>query len=111
MRRVFALWALCESLPLLMTMNDSVTESSPKKLAPAIRVNVIAPSLTRTKLTARLTGTAEAVQRGGERHPLQRIGEPEDAGRMAAYLLGDDAGWITGQTIGIDGGLGTLQTS
>lgn len=78
------------------------------ELAPAVRVNCIAPSLTRTDLAARLLGSPEREQAGAGRHPLKRIGEADDSAALAVHLLGPDAGWITGQVIGVDGGLSAI---
>jgi NAD(P)-dependent dehydrogenase (short-subunit alcohol dehydrogenase family) len=43
-------------------------------------------------------------------HPLQRLGLPEDVGALAAFLISEEAGWITGQVIGVDGGRSALRT-
>ncbi len=74
-----------------------------------IRVNIIAPSLTNTPLANKLLGSDEKVENAGKRHPIGRIGTSEDIAEMAAFLLSDKSSWITGQTIGIDGGMGTLK--
>jgi NAD(P)-dependent dehydrogenase (short-subunit alcohol dehydrogenase family) len=80
------------------------------ELAPAVRVNVIAPSLTRTRMAAALT-SSEAMAKGiAQLHPLPRLGEAEDAAALAAFLLSPEAGWITGQVYGVDGGRSTLRT-
>lgn len=75
----------------------------------AIRVNVIAPSLTETPLAANLLSTPEKKDAAAKRHPLQRVGTPEEMAQMAAFLVGDNSAWITGQVIGVDGGLGSLR--
>jgi NAD(P)-dependent dehydrogenase (short-subunit alcohol dehydrogenase family) len=80
------------------------------ELAPKIRVNCIAPSLTRTPLAAALTGNEGMAKAIAELHPLQRLGEPEDIAPLAALLASDEASWITGQVIGVDGGRSTLRT-
>ncbi|MGL4240373.1 MAG: SDR family NAD(P)-dependent oxidoreductase [Beijerinckiaceae bacterium] len=80
------------------------------ELAPKIRVNCVAPSLTRTPLAKALTGSEQMAAAIAQMHPLPRLGEPEDAAKLAAFLATDDAGWITGQTIGVDGGRSTLRT-
>lgn len=80
------------------------------ELAPRVRVNVVAPSLTRTDLAAPLTANAAMAQSIAGLHPLQRLGEPEDAAALAAFLVSDEASWITGQTIGVDGGRSRLRT-
>jgi NAD(P)-dependent dehydrogenase (short-subunit alcohol dehydrogenase family) len=74
-----------------------------------IRVNVIAPSLTDTPLAGNLLNTPEKKEAAGKRHPLQRVGTPEDIASLTCFLLGDESSWITGQIIGVDGGLGNLK--
>ena len=76
-----------------------------------IRVNVVAPSLTDTPLAQNLLNSPEKREASAKRHPLNQIGKPEDIAKAIAYLLSDDSVWITGQTLGIDGGLGKLKTS
>jgi NAD(P)-dependent dehydrogenase (short-subunit alcohol dehydrogenase family) len=80
------------------------------ELAPQIRVNVVAPSLTRTPLAASITGNETLAQGIAAMHALQRLGRPEDVGALAAFLVSDEAAWITGQVIGVDGGRATLRT-
>ena len=79
------------------------------ELAPKIRVNTIAPSLTRTPLASALTGNAPMAAAIAALHPLPRLGEAEDAAALADFLLSDKAGWITGQVIGVDGGRSSLR--
>ena len=79
--------------------------------AQQIRVNVVAPSLTDTPMAQSLLSSPEKRDASAKRHPLQRIGQPEDISSMIAFLLSDDSSWITGQVIGIDGGLGNLKTN
>lgn len=79
--------------------------------APMLRVNVIAPSLTDTPLAGKLLSSPEKKDKMGERHPLKRVGTPEDIAQVACFLLGDEASWITGQVIGVDGGMSTLNIS
>jgi 3-oxoacyl-[acyl-carrier protein] reductase len=76
----------------------------------AIRFNVIAPSLTHTPLAGNLLSTPEKKENADKRHPLGRIGTPEEIASLAVYLLSDQASWMTGQWIGMDGGLSTLKT-
>jgi 3-oxoacyl-[acyl-carrier protein] reductase len=75
-----------------------------------IRVNCVAPGLTRTPLTARITGSATASQASVAMHALGRLGEPEDVARALAFLVDPANSWISGQTFGVDGGLGTLRS-
>lgn len=77
--------------------------------AQKIRVNTIAPSLTDTQLAAGLLSTEERREASAKRHPLQKIGNADEIAKMVVFLLSDSASWITGQTIGIDGGIGSLK--
>jgi 3-oxoacyl-[acyl-carrier protein] reductase len=78
--------------------------------AKQIRVNCVAPGLVRTPLTARITGSAAAEQSSVAMHALGRLGEPGDVARAIAFLLDPHNSWITGQTLGVDGGLGTVRS-
>lgn len=80
------------------------------ELAPRIRVNAIAPSLTRTPLAGTLTGNESMATAIAQMHALPRLGEPEDIAPLAALLLSPGSGWITGQVVGVDGGRSTLRT-
>lgn len=79
------------------------------ELAPDVRVNGIAPSLTRTPLAAGLVENPAMAKAIADLHPLRRLGEPEDIAALADFLLGDEAAWITGQVIGVDGGRSSLR--
>ncbi len=72
------------------------------ELGPTVRVNAVAPAVVKTRFAEALfTGREEAV---AAQYPAGRLGVPADVGEAAAYLLGDDAGWVTGQTLVLDGG-------
>ncbi len=88
---------------------EGMARSLAAELAPAVRVNCIAPSLTKTSLAERLLNTPEKEKSAGDRHPLKRVGEADDIAAMACFLLGPEAGWISGQVIGVDGGMSTLR--
>ncbi|MFL0161849.1 SDR family NAD(P)-dependent oxidoreductase [Aquirufa salirivi] len=75
-----------------------------------IRVNAIAPSLTQTPLAQNLLSSPEKIEAGGKRHPLGRVGQAEDVANLTAFLLKPENSWITGQVIGVDGGIGSLRT-
>lgn len=77
--------------------------------ASGLRVNCLAPSLTDTPLAAALLNTPEKAEAGAKRHPLQRVGRAEDLAGMAAFLLSDQATFITGQVLAVDGGMGKLK--
>lgn len=74
-----------------------------------IRVNAVAPGLVRTKLTERLTSSPPAEEASLAMHALGRLGEPEDVASAIAWLLDPAQSWVTGQVIGIDGGLGSVR--
>lgn len=74
-----------------------------------IRVNAIAPSLTDTPLAEKLLSSAEKREASGKRHPLGRIGDAEDIANLAHFLISEESSWITGQILGIDGGMSTLK--
>ena len=72
------------------------------ELGPKVRVNAVAPAVVKTRFAEALfTGREDALAR---QYPAGRLGVPEDIGEAAAYLLGDGAGWVTGQTLTLDGG-------
>ncbi|MDB4083154.1 SDR family oxidoreductase [Vicingaceae bacterium] len=79
------------------------------ELAPSIRVNIIAPSLTDTPLAERLLSSEDKKKANADRHPLKSIGTAEDMANTARFLLGDDSRWMTGQVISVDGGMGSLR--
>lgn len=89
---------------------EGLTKSLAAELsAQKIRVNAIAPSLTDTNLASQLLSTQEKREASGKRHPLQRVGSADEIAKMIAFLLSENSAWITGQIIGIDGGMGSVK--
>lgn len=88
---------------------EGITRSLAAELAPKIRVNCVAPSLTHTGLSSHLLNTPEKIEANAQRHPLKKIGEPEDIAHAVAFLLSDDSKWMTGQILHIDGGMSSIK--
>ena len=80
-----------------------LTAEMAAELGRGIRVNAVAPAVVKTKFAAALyEGREEEVAAG---YPLNRLGVPEDIAGAVAFLLSEQAGWITGQTLVLDGGV------
>jgi NAD(P)-dependent dehydrogenase (short-subunit alcohol dehydrogenase family) len=88
---------------------EGLTRALAAELVPSIRVNCIALSLTDTPLADKLLNTEEKKVANAQRHPLKRIGTPEDIAHMAEFLLSEKSSWITGQVLHVDGGISTLK--
>lgn len=89
---------------------EGLTRALAAELAPNIRVNAIAPSLTDTPLAAAMTASDQMAKAIGAMHAIPRLGAPEDFAGLARVLLTGEGSWITGQVIGVDGGRSTLRT-
>jgi NAD(P)-dependent dehydrogenase (short-subunit alcohol dehydrogenase family) len=88
---------------------EGLTRALAAELAPKVRVNAIAPSITETPLAASLLSTEEKRQANAQRHPLRKVGTPEDISNLAEFLLSPKSGWITGQIMHVDGGMSSLK--
>jgi NAD(P)-dependent dehydrogenase (short-subunit alcohol dehydrogenase family) len=77
--------------------------------AKGIRVNVVAPGLVDTPMSAGITGNPLMLKASTAMHPLGRIGNPEEIATVIDWLLSDRSSWVTGQVIGIDGGLASVR--
>lgn len=88
---------------------NGLTLSLAAELAPHIRVNAIAPSLTKTPLAEGILSSERIEEAITGLHPLQRLGTADDMAAMATFLLSEEAGWMTGQIIGVDGGRSSLR--
>jgi len=71
--------------------------------------NASSVGLVRTPMTARLTANEASLKASTAMHALGRVGDPDDVAGAIEWLLGPDAGWVTGQVLGIDGGLATVR--
>ena len=89
---------------------EGLTRSLAAEFAPRIRFNAIAPSLTDTPLAQNLLSSEEKRQASANRHPLKRIGTPQEIAGLAVHLLSDASTWMTGQIFHIDGGMSDLRT-
>ena len=88
---------------------EGLTKALAAELAPKIRVNCIAPSLTNTPLAVSLLNSEQKMDANAQRHPLKRVGTPEDLANMTSFLLSSKSTWITGQIFHVDGGMSTLK--
>mgnify|MGYP001120850719 CR=1 FL=1 len=90
---------------------EGFSRSLAAEYAPRVRVNCIAPSLIDTPLAGRLLNNDKKREAMAERHPLKRVGRPEDISNLALFLLREESSWLTGQVLGVDGGMSTLNIS
>ena len=83
---------------------EGLTVSLASELAPNIRINCIAPSLSNSKMASKLLKNTKISEAIAKQHPLKRLGEGLDSAALAKFLLSTESSWITGQIIGVDGG-------
>ena len=90
---------------------EGFAKSLAAELAPNVRVNVVAPSLTDTPLAERFLSSPEKKDASSKRHPLGRVGKAEDIAEAISYLLSPKSSWVSGQVLHIDGGMSSLKTT
>ena len=88
---------------------EGLTKSLAAELAPGIRVNAIAPSLVNTPMGERFINTPEKLSAIEKRNPMRKVGEAADIAEMIGFLLSEKSKWMTGQIIGVDGGMNHLK--
>ena len=89
---------------------EGLGKSLAAELAPKTRVNVIAPSITNTPMADRFLNNEAKMEKSAQRHPLKRVGQADDIAALTRFLLSDESSWMTGQILGLDGGMSTLNT-
>ncbi len=88
---------------------EGLTKALAAEFSPKIRVNCVAPSLTGTPMAEKLINSPEKLEASGNRHPLKRIGTPNDIASTVEFLLSNNSSWITGQILHVDGGMSTIK--
>ncbi|MEP4077107.1 SDR family NAD(P)-dependent oxidoreductase [Haloferula sp.] len=88
---------------------EGMARSLAAELAPSIRVNLIAPSLTDTPLADSLLNSDTKRAMSAKRHPLHQVGDPEDMAELVSFLISDTSKFISGQTFRPDGGLSSIR--
>ena len=112
---MFSTVAVSQGLPMHASVAaakgavEGLTRSLAAELAPRIRVNCVAPSLTATPLAGRLLSSDDKRDAMAKKHPLKRIGEVDDIASIAEFLLTESSSWITGQVFAVDGGMSTVR--
>lgn len=88
---------------------EGLVRSAAATYAPRLRVNAVAPGLVRTPLAGRITGSEPALKASVALHAMGRVGDAEDVSRALAFLLDPAQSWVTGQVVGVDGGLAVVR--
>lgn len=88
---------------------EGLTKALSAELAPTIRVNCIAPSITQTNLAGSILNTDDKIAANAQRHPLKKIGQPKDIAAATCFLLSEASAWTTGQILHIDGGMSSIR--
>ena len=97
------------SITLCKSAIEGLARSLAAEWSPKVRVNCVAPSVVKTKLSARLFRTDAQVDQMNARHPLQTVGKPMDIAHAIDFLLSEKSSWMTGQVLHIDGGLSSIK--
>jgi NAD(P)-dependent dehydrogenase (short-subunit alcohol dehydrogenase family) len=87
---------------------EGLTVSLAAEFAPNIRVNCVAPSLTKSKIAEPMLKNTTIAEGIAKAHPLKRLGEGKDSASLARFLITEDSSWVTGQIIAVDGGRSKL---
>ena len=87
---------------------EGLTVTLAAEFAPHIRVNCIAPSLSKSKIAEPMLKNSAIAEGIAKAHPLKRLGEGKDSAALAKFLITEDSSWITGQVIAVDGGRSKL---
>jgi 3-oxoacyl-[acyl-carrier protein] reductase len=98
------------SISMAKSAIEGLTLALAAELAPNIRVNAVAPSLTQTPLADKLLNSPEKVEASDKRHPLKRVGQAEDIANAIHFLLTEKSAWMTGQVLNVDGGMSTIKS-
>lgn len=88
---------------------EGLTIALAAEYAPLIRFNAVAPSLTQTNLSDKLTNSPEKIESAMKRNPLKKVGSPEEVASAISFLLTKQSSWITGQVIAVDGGMRNIK--
>ena len=88
---------------------EALTRTWAAELSPKVRVNAIAPALTDTPLAEKFLDSDEKRAAMAAKYPLARIGAVDDIAAAAAYLLSTESSWVTGQVLGVDGGMSSIR--
>ena len=97
------------SISMCKSSIEALAKSLAAEWSPRVRINCIAPSLVETKLAKRFFRNDKQKEMMNERHPLKTTGTPEDISSAIEFLLSKKSKWITGQVIGVDGGMSTIK--
>jgi NAD(P)-dependent dehydrogenase (short-subunit alcohol dehydrogenase family) len=89
---------------------EGLVKSLAAELAPSIRVNAVAPSITSTPLASQILNQKEKIDALAKKHPLHSIGSVDNISSVVCFLLSEESNWITGQIIHVDGGYSTLSS-